>query len=86
MKLETIYQELVSIAQKHNITVRKEAGTFRGGHCTLNEQHLIVVNKSMPLESVATIVARSLASLNLDGEFMKPAVRNYIERERRTAQ
>lgn len=82
MKADKLLEELTAIAKGLGYTVRRETGTFRGGACVLHEQRLIVVNKSMPPEAAAVIVARGLARLTVDDQFLKPAVREIIGRER----
>jgi hypothetical protein len=82
MKADKLLEELTVIARGLGYTIRRESGTFRGGACVLHEQRLIVVNKNMPPEAAAVIVARGLARLEVDDQFLKPAVREIIGRER----
>ncbi|MCX6141181.1 MAG: hypothetical protein NTX15_10210 [Candidatus Kapabacteria bacterium] len=82
MKAEKLLEELMELAKTLDYNVRRESGTFRGGACVVHEQRLIILNRSMPLEAAAVILARALSRLIPDDQFMKPAVREIIERER----
>lgn len=80
MKLQTIYNELAEVAKEHNIEIRKENGSFRGGYCTLNERNVIILNKKMPLESMVVVLAEALSVLDLNSVYLKPATRDFISR------
>ncbi len=83
MKLAAIFEELTNIAGQFGFIIRKEKGGFRGGNCVLNSQKIIVVNVLSPYEIRVAIIARVLAELPLESVFLKPAVREYIARERK---
>lgn len=82
MKAEKLLEELTGLATSLDYIVRREQGTFRGGACVVKEKRLILLNRSMPYEAAAVILARALCTLVPDDTFMKPAVRDIIERER----
>ncbi|HCN05061.1 MAG TPA: hypothetical protein DIS79_05520 [Bacteroidetes bacterium] len=82
MKADKLLEELTEVARTLGYAVRRETGTFRGGACLLHEQRLIIINRSMPPEAAAVILARGLCRLELGDTFLKPAVREIIERER----
>jgi hypothetical protein len=81
MKLNEVYDEMLELAKKIGVTVRKEKGKFRGGNCTINEEKLIVLNNSIPLEAKSSMLAKCLSNYSIQDVFMKPAVRDYIENE-----
>ncbi len=83
MKLPAILEELTQIAAQFGFVIRKEKGGFRSGNCVLNSQKIIVVNVLAPYEARVSIIARVLAELPLDSVFLKPAVREYIVREKK---
>lgn len=82
MKAEKLLEELTGLATSLDYTVRREQGAFRGGACVVKEKRLILLNRSMPYEAAAVILARALCTLVPDDTFMKPAVRDIVERER----
>ncbi|MEN9281837.1 MAG: hypothetical protein RL594_772 [Bacteroidota bacterium] len=82
MKADKLLEELTNLASSLNYTVRREQGAFRGGACVVRERRLILLNRSMPFEAAAVILARALCTIVPEDTFMKPAVRDIIERER----
>lgn len=82
MKLKEMYDELVQIARQIGIIVRKEDGKFRSGYCIVDEEEYIVLNRSNPLEVSTSSLARALVQLQIDNIYIKPVVREFIERER----
>ena len=80
MKLNDLYEELIEISKNLGITVRKEKGNFRSGYCVVNEKEFFLLNKSTPIESLTSILAREIAPF-ADNVHIKPAVREFIEKE-----
>ncbi len=80
MKLNDLYEELIELSKNLGITIRKEKGNFRSGYCVVNEKEVFILNKSTPIESLTSILARELAPLTEDVH-IKPAVREFIEKE-----
>lgn len=82
MKAKQIHEELNNLAKELGIKIRRESGKFRSGWCVVNDNKLILVNRTTPAETVAVVIARCLAQHDLDNQFVKPAVREFIEAER----
>lgn len=83
MKADKILETLFDIAKSASYTVRRETGTFRGGACVIRDQRLILINRSMPAEAAAVILARALAKLGVaTDDYVQPAVRDLLDRER----
>ena len=82
MKIEDLYNELVALAKSCGVTIRREQGNFRGSHCLLRDQKIILVNKNSSFETAASIVARSLLQIiDIEQVFLSPALRNFMNRE-----
>ncbi|MES2764311.1 MAG: hypothetical protein V4642_00450 [Bacteroidota bacterium] len=83
MKLEAINTELLNLVKQLGYTVRREQGSFKSNACILKEQKLILLNKSTTLETGNSILAQCLSQHQeiLEGQFLKPAIREIIERE-----
>ena len=81
MKLKDIYEELLETAKEIGISVRKENGPFKGGFCVINDEECIILNRTDTLETMSSVLARSLAVKSVDNVFIKPAIREYIEKE-----
>jgi hypothetical protein len=81
MDLNEVFNEMIEIAKKIGITVRKENGKFKGGTCIINEEEVILINNSIPIESKTRMLANCLSNYKIEDVFMKPMVRDYIENE-----
>ena len=73
--------ELEEVASRLGYTVRYEKGNFEGGYCILKESRLLVVNSRNEIERRIIIVAKSLKQIGVDDIFVKPNVREIIEKE-----
>jgi hypothetical protein len=73
--------ELEEVALRLGYQIRYEKGNFEGGYCILKESRLLVVNSRNEAERRIIIVARSLKEIGIDGIFIKPGVREIIEKE-----
>lgn len=85
MKLKEIYEELLEIAKQAGIKVRKENGRFNSGSCLVKEEAVIVLNKTTTMETMSSVLAKSLSEFPIDNIYIKPAVREFIEREKAIA-
>ncbi len=81
MNYETIIQELHELASALSIRIRYEKGDFDGGYCILHEERLIVVNKKLPSQREAGVIALSINEFGLENVYIKPALRDFIEDE-----
>jgi hypothetical protein len=82
MDSEALLEELRETCEHLGYKIRYEKGDFDGGHCILKEERLLVVNRRFTTEKKITTVARALSELGVDAIFVKPAVRELIDRER----
>jgi hypothetical protein len=82
MDREAVLEELRETCEHLGYSIRYEKGDFDGGHCILKEKRLLVVNKKFTIEKKIATVAAALAELGVDAIFVKPAVRELIDRER----
>lgn len=82
-ELKQILAELEDVASRLSYKVRYEKGNFEGGYCILKESRLLVVNSRNEVERRIIIVAKSLKEIGTDGIFIKPNIREIIEKESR---
>lgn len=81
-KQELIISELIEVYKEIGYEVRVEKGFFKGGFCLLKEQKLFLLNKNVePLKKI-NFLAKNLADLEIDNIFLKPEIRETIEREK----
>jgi hypothetical protein len=85
MRETELVEALEDLARKLSIRVRRESFRGDGGLCRLGDQQWIILNRArMPGEQVQ-ILAESLASVDLDGVYVPPQVRDLIEAKRARA-
>jgi hypothetical protein len=80
-ELKQMLAELEDVASRLGYKVRYEKGNFEGGYCLLRDSKLLVVNSRNEIERRIIIVAKSLKLIGIDDLFVKPGVREIIERE-----
>ena len=82
-QLKQTLNELEEVVEKLGYKVRYEKGNFEGGYCLLKESHLFVINSRKEIERKIAIVAKNLKELGIDDIFVKPQIRETIEKEAR---
>jgi hypothetical protein len=81
VKHEELILELTELARLLGVTIRYERGDFEGGYCILKEQRILLVNRRLAPLRKAAVLATAMHEIGLDGTFVKPALREYIEDE-----
>jgi hypothetical protein len=81
MKHEELILELTELARVLGVTIRYERGDFEGGYCILKEQRILLVNRRLLPQRKAAVLATAMHEIGLEGTFVKPVVREYIEDE-----
>lgn len=79
MKTDKLLMELEDLVEQAGYTIRKERGTFRGDHCVVEGDKLVVVNKNKPSQEQVGLMARVLKDRDLQDTYIKPAVRKELE-------
>ena len=80
-KQEIIIGELIELFKNIGYEVRVEKGSFKGGFCLLREQKLFLLNKNIEPVKKINFLARNLSELGIENIFVKPELREIIERE-----
>ncbi len=81
MNYDNTFDELKALAERMGVTVRAEKGNFGGGYCILRDQKMIIINKTVPVESRVATLALALSTFPLDTVTIKPSLRSLIERQ-----
>ncbi len=81
MDYELLNQDLQELCEQLSIKVRYEKGDFDGGYCILFDQRVIVVNKKLPAQRKAAILALSVNEFGIDNVYIKPLIREFIDDE-----
>jgi hypothetical protein len=79
MKSAQIVKELIGVAEQLGFTVRYDSGNFRGGHCLIKEEALILLNRRHPSEAHIVLLAEALSDVPVDTVFLRPAVRTALQ-------
>lgn len=74
-----LFQELEALAAELEVDVRYEDLASRGGLCRVGDRTCLFVNRSLSLVERVAVFADGLASLPLDGVFIRPLVRDLLE-------
>ena len=82
MKKKQIFEEFETIGEKLGLRIIKGKGDFNGGGCKINNKTVIVINNLKPLEHRLKVLAISFLEHNLDGIYIVPYMRAFIEQFR----
>ena len=78
MKNKDLLDEFHLLAEKLEVKILKGKGDFLGGSCIVNNEKVIVINKSKPIEQRLNTLASCFNEYDLGGVFLIPALREYI--------
>jgi hypothetical protein len=79
MKEEEILSGLEKLVESLHIQLRYEKGDFAGGYCVLKDKRMMIVNSALSPAMRLKVLARELATMNLDEVFVLPALRETIQ-------
>ena len=79
MKKDKLFEEFESLGERLGVKIVKGKGNFIGGTCLINEEKVIVDNKAKPIEQRLRVLALSFLEWDLEGIFVVPALRAYID-------
>ena len=85
MKPEQLYQELINLAERLQITVSgqnlKTSGfKVKSGFCKVKGQDMVVVDKHKSVSEKLQILAEHLAKIPHEDLYIVPAVRELLEK------
>ena len=79
MKNKELLEEFHSLAKKLNVKIMNGKGDFYGGSCMVNEEKYIVINNIKPIEQRLSTLASCFKDYDLEGLYIVPALRKYID-------
>ncbi|MEA3392848.1 MAG: hypothetical protein U9Q91_07695 [Candidatus Marinimicrobia bacterium] len=80
MKPKKLQELLSAFLRKQELDVVYGIGAFSGGHCVINENRVVVINKRMPVEEQLRILVSVILDLGLDYSGLKKEAGDYILR------
>jgi hypothetical protein len=81
-----LLEELKSAAQKLGLQIREErllrevGYRVRSGSCRLGEEHIIFLDRDLPVNAQIEVLADELSARSLDDVYLSPAARALVER------
>ena len=63
-------EKLQDILRIQGFTVRYEKGNFRGGHCIVLEERMVIINKFYPLESKVNTLAAVIRQIEVNDDLL----------------
>ena len=83
MKNKELLEAFHLLAEKLEIKIMKGKGDFSGGDCVVNNENVIVINNNKPIKQRLNTLAGCFKKHNLDGLYIIPALREYIDNANR---
>ncbi len=80
LKPEKIVRELEEVAGKLFDEVRRDNGTFETGSCIVNGKKMLLINTRQSTDERVAALAKEIARMGADKLYLKPALREEIER------
>jgi len=80
MKPKRVLESIKDFMESNELDVVFGIGAFSGGHCVINENRVVVVNKRMPIEEQLKVLVSVILELELDYSQLRKDIRDYIER------
>ena len=78
IKARTKYNHIKEIFEKLDYKIILDKGNFNTGFCLLEKERIVVINKNKPYENRIKILSEILSTLDLNGIFIKPYIRELI--------
>jgi hypothetical protein len=91
MQPDEVVRELLNVAERAGISVRLEPldpdffETRRGGICKIDGAQTILVDSRASSDEKMVVLLRALGSVELDAIYMRPQLREQIERHKSRA-
>ncbi|MFO7841553.1 MAG: hypothetical protein R6V48_05300 [Fidelibacterota bacterium] len=80
MKPKRFLEKLSAFLRDNDYDVIFATGVFSGGHCIINENNVVVINKHMPVEEQLRICVSVILEHQLDYSELKKEIQSYIQR------
>jgi len=86
MKPEQIYQELIDLAERLEITVseqnlRKTGVKAKSGLCKVKGKYIFIMDKHKSIHKKIDLLSKQLEEIPHDNIYIKPAVREMLEKK-----
>lgn len=82
MTQELILQGFETLIQNLSIDLRYEKGDFTGGLCRIGNKDIFIINHKLPIDKKINLIADELCRLKLNQIYIRPVLRELIEKKR----
>ena len=79
-KKDRIIEELTNVFKDMGYSVRIEKGAFKGGFCLLKEEKVFLLNRNIEQDRKINILAKNISVLGSDDIFLKPNIRELVDK------
>ncbi len=81
--MDSAFDEMLALAERLNVQVRHvRLGGSGGGLATVRSQRILFIDQDADAQDQLEVVARAMSALDLENVYLRPDVREMIERYR----
>lgn len=77
-----LLKSLETLAGQLNVALRYEEGEFQGGLCRVRGRNMIILPLAAPVEEKIERLASGLANFDMDKVYVRPLIRDLLDRVR----
>jgi hypothetical protein len=81
-----IQEKLQDVLKALDYSIRYERGNFKGGHCVIQEEKVIVINKFYPLESKINTLMEIIREVEIDDSLLSQAQLSLVKKVKESAE
>jgi hypothetical protein len=81
MKTEQLYEELCDLAKQLGVKIKRDKTAKTSGICLVDDEQILVLDTKLPKDKRAAVIATELKRANVDNKFIKPALRDFIDKQ-----
>ncbi len=81
MKAEELYKELCELAKQLGVTIKRDKTAKISGICIVDDEPILVLDTKIPKDKLAAVIATELKRAEIDNQFVKPVLRDFIEQQ-----
>ena len=81
---KSLHSKLENLFSALDFKIRYERGTFKSGHCLLEDQNVIVINKFYPLESKVNALIEILRQINPNTSELDSSQKKFLQKLNQT--
>lgn len=82
MNNRKILENLETIAEKFDLEIKYDFFEGKGGLCNFKGKQFFLINKNLPPQEKAKVIAYGLNNFSLENISILPMIRQFIEKEK----